>query len=205
MICVWTPARILECVEDDNGVPLDCFMHAIPDSPYKTSMSAALWAKWRFAICDSFDLCRWIQMLKDKAELIDSRYQLLFEEFDKQQAILSSIESGWSEEFEDHNTATPSGKDSTVNTHEDLPQTEGASALEWLTTRDKSDYSPGVSVKNDTTGNRKHTDSTRLNAERFKSVSDNMINPYEQYAREFSSLFANYWNMEACGCDCRND
>ena len=140
-------------------------------------------------------------MLKDKANLIDARYQLILEEFDKQQAILSSIDSGWSEEYEDHNSATPTGKDETVNTHEDLPQTAGASESEWLSTRDKSEYSPGVTVKNDTTGSRKHTDNARLNVEKFKAVSDNMVNPYEMYAREFSSLFANYWNMDGECCD----
>lgn len=200
-ICVWTPARILECVESDAGEPIDCFREAVPDSPFKDRMVAALWNKWRFAICDSFNLCRWIQMLKDKANLIDARYQLILEEFDKQQAILSSIDSGWSEEYEDHNSATPTGKDETVNTHEDLPQTAGASESEWLSTRDKSEYSPGVTVKNDTTGSRKHTDNARLNVEKFKAVSDNMVNPYEMYAREFSSLFANYWNMDGECCD----
>lgn len=201
MICVWTPARILECVESDAGEPIDCFREAVPDSPFKDRMVAALWNKWRFAICDSFNLCRWIQMLKDKASLIDARYQLIFEEYDKQQIILASVDTGWSEEYEDHNTAIPTGKDETVNTHEDLPQTAGASGSEWLSTRAKSEYSPGVTVKNDTTGSRKHRDNGRLNAEKFKAVSDNMVNPYEMYAREFSSIFANYWNMDGAYCD----
>ena len=38
-ICVWTPARILECVESDAGEPIDCFREAVPDSPFKEVLS----------------------------------------------------------------------------------------------------------------------------------------------------------------------
>ena len=33
---VWTPTRILDCVEDDDGNAVDPFVQAVPDSDYKT-------------------------------------------------------------------------------------------------------------------------------------------------------------------------
>ena len=40
---VWTPTKILECVEDDAGQPVDCFARAVPFGSYHDLMVAALW------------------------------------------------------------------------------------------------------------------------------------------------------------------
>ena len=57
---VWTPTKILECVEDDAGEPVDCFAQAVPSGSYHDLMVAALWQRYRFAVIDSLNVERWL-------------------------------------------------------------------------------------------------------------------------------------------------
>ena len=204
-ICVWTPARIFELVEHDDGTPIDCFDDAVPqDNPYRDKLVARLWSMYRYSMIDSMCLDRWLQHVKDQAEIIDGRYRLLCAEWESRQADLASIDMGWSETFEDHSTQAPTGSDTVVRKSEDIPQSSGASASEWLSRRDTDTSTPGVTVKTDANGNRKHVSNDALNAEEFDRVEKALRSPYTMYAKEFEKLFANYWAING-GCGCRRE
>lgn len=202
-ICVWTPARIFDLVEHDDGTPVDCFADAVPgDNPYREKLIRRLWSMYRYSMIDSICLDRWLQRVKDQAEIIDGRYRLLCSEWESRQGDLASIDMGWSETYEDHSTQAPTGSDTVVRKSEDIPQTAGAASSEWLSRRDTDTSTPGVTVKTDADGNRKHVSNDMLNAEEFGRVEKALRSPYTMYAKEFEKLFANYWAMDG-GCNCR--
>ena len=203
-VCLWTPERIRECITYDDDTPMDVFEDAVPlDNPYRDTMIKRLWSMYRYQVIDSMCLDRWVQRLKDCAETIDGRYRLLMEEWEKQQSKLASISAGWTETYDDTKTQTPSGSDTSVHKAEDIPQTAGASASEWLSRRDTDIVTPGTTVTTKAGGTRGHTDDGVLAAERYAQVMDKLDNPYTAYAREFRDLFANYFQLGGCDCGCR--
>lgn len=204
MIQLYTPTSILACVTDDEGTPIDCFADAIPDAnPYKAALEDMLWARYRYSMINSVCLDRWLQRLKDQALLIDQRYQLLIAEFESQKEKLASIQrSGYSETYHDEMTDSSEGSDTVVTKREDIPQSSGASSEEWLSARDTSTSTPGVTVKHEADGTRTVTESDALNAEQYRKVLDNLRDPYVAYTAEFAGLFVDYFDLNACGCGC---
>lgn len=200
-ICVWTPTSIYEAAEHDDGTPIDCFEDAVPqDNPHREKLVRRLWSMFRYSMIGSTCLDRWLQRVKDRAEIVDERYRLLCAEWESRKDDLASIDMGWSETYEDHNTQSPTGSDQVVRKFEDIPQTAGAAASEWLSRRDTDTSTPGVTVKTDANGNRKHVSNDMLNAEEFDRVEKALRSPYAIYAKEFADLFANYWAMECGRC-----
>lgn len=74
----FTPTSIKECCEDDDGNAIDCFENAVPtDDPYRDRMVATLWATYRYQMISSLNIDRWLQYVKDRAYLVDRKYQYL--------------------------------------------------------------------------------------------------------------------------------
>lgn len=203
-IVMWTPESILKCVthSDDDPTPVDCFEDAVPAGTHHEAMVQALWSTYRYAMISSTCLDRWLQRLKDTAQLVQRRYSILLDAWDS--ADKSGIKRGWQEDYEDHGTATGSGADTVQTRTEDIPQTEGATESEWLSSRVTTDTTPGATRKTDANGSRKHTDNYQLPAEALKAVGDNLEDPLIAYAREFSDLFLARWSMGGC-CGCRRE
>lgn len=200
----WTPAQILECVEDDDGNLIDVFEATVPsDNPYRAGLVKALWSRWRYSIIDSLDICRWIQMMQDRAELIDGTYRKLCEEWENSEDM-ASIKMGWRETYTDTGETAPEGTDTVVTEREDMPQTEQPDG-KWLSGRDTAKSTAGIKTKTSASGEREHIDMSRLNAEEWKAVMDNLQSPYARYAEEFRPWFAEYWNLEDSFYGCRCD
>ena len=206
MIQLYTPTSILACVTDDDGVPIDCFADAIPDAnPYKDTLSSMLWARYRYSMINSVCLDRWLQRVKDTALLIDQRYQMFIAEFEQQKEKMASImRTGSSETYHDVHTSVPTGSDKVVTENEDLPQSESAEDSKWLSDRNTSTSTPGVTVTDTTDGTREIEQGDALNAEQFRKVLDNLRDPYVAYTDEFAGLFVNYFDLYGCGCQCRS-
>ena len=206
MIQLYTPTSILACVTDDDGVPIDCFADAIPDAnPYKDTLSSMLWARYRYSMINSVCLDRWLQRVKDTALLIDQRYQMLIAEFEQQKEKMASIQrAGYSETYHDETKDSSTGSDKVVTENEDIPQSENAEDSRWLSGRNTSTSTPGVTVTHEADGTRTVTEADALNAEQFKKVLDNLKDPYVAYTDEFEGLFVNYFDMYGGCCGCRS-
>ena len=206
MIQLYTPTSILACVTDDDGVPIDCFADAIPDAnPYKDTLSSMLWARYRYSMINSVCLDRWLQRVKDTALLIDQRYQMLIAEFETQKEKMASImRTGSSETYHDVHTSVPTGSDKVVTENEDLPQSADAEDSKWLSDRNTSTSTPGVTVTDTTDGTRTIEQGDALNAEQYRKVLDNLKDPYVAYTQEFEGLFVNYFDMYGGCCGCRS-
>ena len=202
---LWTPERIKECVTYDDDTPIDVFEDAVPlDNPYREKIVKRLWSMYRYQVIDSMCLDRWIQRVRDRAEIIDGRYRLLMEEWEAKQSTIAGISTGWTETYEDSSTQTPSGSDTSVHKAEDIPQTAGASASEWLSRRDTDIVTPGTTVTTKSGGTRSRVDNVMLPSEEFATAMDKLASPYTAYAREFRDLFANYFQLGyGCDCSCR--
>ena len=206
MIQLYTPTSILACVTDDEGVPIDCFADAIPETnPYKDTLSSMLWARYRYSMINSVCLDRWLQRVKDTALLIDQRYQMLIAEFEtRKEAMASIMRTGSSETYHDVHTSVPTGSDKVVTENEDLPQSESAEDSRWLSDRNTSTSTPGVTVTDTTDGTREIEQGDALNAEQYRKVLDNLRDPYVAYTDEFAGLFVNYFDMYGGCCGCRS-
>ncbi len=204
MIQLYTPTSILACVTDDEGTPIDCFADAIPDAnPYKATLEDMLWARYRYSMINSVCLDRWLQRLKDQALLIDQKYQLLIAEFEAQKEKIASImRTGSSETYHDVHTSVPSGSDKVVTEVEDLPQSADADSSKWLSDRNTSTSTPGVTVTDTTDGARTIEQGDALNAEQYRKVLESLRDPYVAYTAEFEGLFVDYFDLNACGCGC---
>ena len=204
MIQLYTPTSILACVTDDDGVPIDCFADAIPDAnPYKDTLSSMLWARYRYSMINSVCLDRWLQRVKDTALLIDQRYQMLIAEFEARKEGLASIRrAGYSETYHDESTDAPAGSDTIVTEQEDIPQSADASGTRWLSGRNTSTSTPGVTVTHEADGTRTVTEADALDAEQYDKVLRSLKDPYVAYTNEFEGLFVNYFDLYGCGCQC---
>lgn len=201
MIRILTPASILECVTDDDANPVDCFDRAVPaDNPYRTDLIAMLWATYRYRPIASLCLDRWLQMLEDRATVLDRRYTLLIAEYEAHKTDIASIRMGWTETWSDKAMSSATGSDTTVHTSEDIPQTSGAGSDTWLSRRDTDTVSPGTTSTDTDEGTREHIDSSRLNADGYADVMDRLRDPYKAYADEYSSLFLDYYDLEGYIC-----
>lgn len=187
---VWTPTRILGCVEDDNGNAVDPFVQAVPDSDYKTLQVQALWRRYRYAVCDSLNVERWLQQIKDRAEEVNRRYLQMFAAYDAND--LSDMKMGYTDTVDETVTAQSTGSDTFRTETEDLPQSELANG-KFLSGRTTSTTTPGTV---DTTTRRsamKHDTQDVLLAEEYAQLMDSLRDPLERYVGEFSDLFANRW------------
>lgn len=205
MIEIYTPTSIKACVtHDDDDTPVDCFEDAVPSAnPYRADLIEMLWSRWRYVPINSACLDRWLQRVKDRAMILDRRYQLLIAEYERDPSSLASIRMGWTETYADEATQTPTGSDVTLHEAEDLPQTSGASASTWLSRRDRDTTTPGTVIKTEASGTREHTDRSVLNAEEYEAVADSLVDPYVRYAEEFSDLFLDYYDLGGRCCGCR--
>lgn len=187
---IWTPERILECVEDDAGEPVDCFMSAIPEGPYRDLMVKAMWERYRFAPIDSLNVDRWMQQLKDRAGYVNRKWAKIMEAYDSNN--VADMSMGYTDVYDIHDTATSTGSDKFITETEDLPQSADPTG-QWLTGRSTSTTTPGTTDKSDRTGTLEHKTQDMLMAEEFATLMDKMRDPLHGYTSEFVDLFANRW------------
>ena len=187
---VWTPTRILNCVEDDDGNPVDPFIQAVPESDYKTLQVQALWRRYRFAVCDSLNVERWLQQIKDRAEEVNRRYLQMFAAYDAND--LSDMKMGYTDTVNETVSAQSTGSDTFRTETEDLPQTEVANG-KYLSGRTTSTTTPGTVDTTTRNSTMKHDTQDVLLAEEYAQLMDSLKDPLERYVGEFSDLFANRW------------
>ena len=187
---VWTPTRILGCVEDDDGNAVDPFVQAVPESDYKTLQVQALWRRYRYAVCDSLNIERWLQQIKDRAEEVNRRYLQMFAAYDAND--LSNMKMGYTDTIEEEVKASSTGSDTFQTETEDLPQTEVANG-KFLSGRTTSTTTPGTVDTTNRNSTLKHDTQDVLLAEEYAQLMDSLRDPLEKYVGEFSDLFANRW------------
>lgn len=187
---VWTPTRILGCVEDDNGNAVDPFVQAVPDSDFKTLQVQALWRRYRYAVCDSLNIERWLQQIKDRAEEVNRRYLQMFTAYDAND--LADMKMGYTDTYDLTDTVQSVGSDTFVTETEDLPQSADPSG-KWLSGRSTSTTTPGTKDTSKRTGTMRHDVQDVLLAEEYARLQDMLRDPLEKYVGEFSDLFANRW------------
>lgn len=187
---VWTPTRILGCVEDDNGNAVDPFVQAVPESNYKALQVQALWRRYRYAVCDSLNIERWLRQIKDRAEEVNRRYLQMFAAYDAND--LSDMKMGYTDTVDETVTAQSTGSDTFRTETEDLPQSEPADG-KFLSGRTTSTTTPGTVDTNTRHSTLKHDTQDVLLAEEYAQLMDVLRDPLEKYVGEFSDLFANRW------------
>ena len=187
---VWTPTKILECVEDDAGQPVDCFARAVPSGPYHDLMTAALWQRYRFAVIDSLNVERWLVQIKDRADYIQRKYEKILAAYDAND--VSDMRMGWTDTTDSTDEASSTGSDTFRTDTEDLPQTADPTG-QWLTGRTTSTSTPGTKDTVTRHGTVKHDIQDMLMSEEFGRLMDTMRDPLHNYTDEFSDLFANRW------------
>ena len=187
---VWTPTRILGCVEDDDGNAVDPFIQAVPESNYKALQVQALWRRYRYAVCDSLNIERWLQQIKDRAEEVNRRYLQMFAAYDAND--LSDMKMGYTDTYDLTDTAQSVGSDTFVTETEDLPQSADPTG-QWLSGRSKSTTTPGTVDTSKRAGTIRHDVQDVLLAEEYARLQDVLRDPLERYVGEFSDLFANRW------------
>ena len=187
---VWTPTRILGCVEDDNGNAVDPFVQAVPDSDYKDLQVQALWRRYRYAVCDSLNIERWLQQIKDRAEEVNRRYIQMFTAYDAND--LTDMKMGYTDTYDLTDTTQSAGSDTFTTETEDLPQSADPTG-QWLSGRTKSTTTPGTVDTSKRTGTMRHDVQDMLLAEEYARLQDMLRDPLEKYVGEFSDLFANRW------------
>ena len=187
---VWTPTKILECVEDDAGEPVDCFARAVPSGPYHDLMVAALWQRYRFAVIDSLNVERWLVQIKDRADYIQRKYEKILAAYDAND--VSDMRMGWTDTTDSTDEASSTGSDTFRTDTEDLPQTADPTG-QWLTGRTTSTSTPGTKDTVTRHGTVKHDTQDMLIADEFATLMDRMRDPLHAYCDEFRDLFANRW------------
>lgn len=189
-VVIWTPTNIKECVTDDDGSAVDCFAQAVPQSNYTDLQVQALWRRYRYAVCDSMNVSRWLQQLKDRAEEINRRYLSMFKAYDD--TDLTDMKMGYTDTYDLTDTAQSAGSDTFVTETEDLPQSADPTG-QWLSGRTKSTTTPGTVDTSKRTGTMRHDVQDMLLAEEYARLQDMLRDPLEKYVEEFSNLFANRW------------
>ena len=187
---VWTPTKILECVEDDAGQPVDCFARAVPFGSYHDLMVAALWQRYRFAVIDSLNVERWLVQIKDRADFIQRKYIKILEAYDSNN--VADMRMGWTDTVDGTDEASSTGSDTFRTETEDLPQTADP-AGKWLTGRTTSTTKPGTTDTVTRHSTVKHDTQDLLIADEFAILMDRMRDPLHAYTEEFRDLFANRW------------
>ena len=187
---VWTPTKILECVEDDAGEPVDCFARAVPSGPYHDLMVAALWQRYRFAVIDSLNVERWLVQIKDRADFIQRKYTKILEAYGSNN--VADMRMGWTDTVDGTDEASSTGSDTFRTETEDLPQTADP-AGKWLTGRTTSTTKPGTTDTVTRHSTVKHDTQDMLIADEFAILMDRMRDPLHAYCDEFRDLFANRW------------
>ena len=189
-IDVWTPTKILECVEDDAGEPVDCFARAVPSGPYHDIMVTALWQRYRFAVIDSLNVDRWLIQIGDRADYIQRKYTKIMEAYDAND--VSDMRMGWTDTTDSTDEASSTGSDVFRTENEDLPQTADPTG-QWLTGRTTSTSTPGTKDTVTRHSTVKHDTQDMLMADEFATLMDRMRDPLHAYCDEFRDLFANRW------------
>ena len=187
---VWTPTKILECVEDDAGKPVDCFAQAVPSGPYHDLMTAALWQRYRFAVIDSLNVERWLVQIRDRADYIQPKYTKIMEAYESND--VADMRMGWTDTTDSTDEASSTGSDVFRTENEDLPQTADPTG-QWLTGRTTSTSTPGTKDTVTRHGTVKHDTQDMLIADEFATLMDRMRDPLHSYCDEFRDLFANRW------------
>ena len=187
---VWTPTKILECVEDDAGEPVDCFARAVPSGPFHDLMTAALWQRYRFAVIDSLNVERWLIQIRDRADYIQRKYTKIMEAYDSND--VADMHMGWTDTTDSTDEASSTGSDTFQTETEDLPQTADPTG-QWLTGRTTSTSTPGTKDTVTRHSTVKHDVQDMLMSEEFSKLMDTMRDPLHAYCDEFRDLFANRW------------
>lgn len=189
-LMIWTPTVIKDCVEDDSGNAVDCFAQAVPESEYTALQVQALWRRYRYAVCDSLNIERWLQHIKDRAEEVNRRYLMMFAAYDAND--LSNMKMGYTDTIDETTTAQSTGSDTFKTETEDLPQSEVANG-KYLSGRTTSTTTPGTVDTATRKSTLKHDTQDVLLAEEYAQLMDSLKDPLERYVTEFSDLFANRW------------
>lgn len=187
---IWTPAKVLECCEDDNGDPIDCFEQAVPDSDLKPLMVKALWQRFRFVPIDSLNIDRWLEVLKGRAGYIDRRYQILIKTFDNND--MGDLFMGFRDTADETTQSSASGTSEVVNSSEDLPQS-AAPTGQWLTGRNTADGSNSSTDSGERHSKVTHEAQDAPIGAEFSELMDRLRDPLNRYTEEFSDLFMNRW------------
>ena len=187
---VWTPTKILECVEDDAGEPVDCFARAVPSGPFHDLMTAALWQRYRYAVIDSLNVERWLVQIKDRADYIQRKYTKIMEAYDSND--VADMRMGWTDTTDSTDETSSTGTDTFQTETEDLPQTADPTG-QWLTGRTTSTSTPGTMDTVTRHSTVKHDTQDMLMADEFATLMDRMRDPLHAYTEEFKDLFANRW------------
>ena len=209
-IVIWTPTNIKECVTDDDGSAVDCFAQAVPESGYTALQVQALWRRYRYAVCDSMNVSRWLQQVKDRAEEINRRYLQMFAAYDTND--LSDMKMGYTDTVDEtvaatgkvgqNVTASSTGTGTNRTETEDLPQSELAdgkylSGRTTVNTTSGTDDTSTATTDTEDSSTRhstmKHDTQDVLLAEEYAQLMDVLRDPLEKYVGEFSDLFANRW------------
>ena len=171
---------------------------------FRDKPAKAIWATYRFQLlnccgCDTY-IDRWKYRFADIAYNMLEKYKILFAAYEELKSGLGSIDStGTIVTHSDASTHTD-GDNSNTATSENIPQYADASQGEWLNGRSKNTGT--VSADGTSTNNIEVTTKSALGmlpAELADKMKDALFNPYEEYAREFASLFVPYF---ASGCEC---
>lgn len=189
-IVIWTPTNIKECVTNDDGSAVDCFAQAVPESEYTALQVQALWRRYRYAVCDSMNVERWLQQIKDRAEEVNRRYLQMFTAYDAND--LSDMKMGYTDTVDETATSQSTGSDTFRTETEDLPQSELADG-KYLSGRTTSTTTPGTVDTTTRRSTMKHDTQDVLLAEEYAQLMDSLKDPLERYVTEFSDLFANRW------------
>ena len=157
-----TPQRIL----DEQNI--DVFEQIIDDSVYEYTMKrATLWSTYRYRFIGSCDLTAWIQVMQDRAMLIDREYNMKLVAFDMLYTQVDTDGPDFSESSYEADTQTE---------REDTPDTEYNEAHRFLADRSTTK----MTGKN-------------YNGLQTKTVRDWMDgvarDPIRDYANEFQDLF----------------
>ena len=189
-IQIWKPTNIKECVEYNDGNANDCFAQAVPESEYTALQVQALWRRYRYAVCDSMNVERWLQQVKDRGEEINRKYLQMFAAYDAQD--LTDMKMGYTHTYDLTDTAQSVGTDTFMTETEDLPQSADPTG-QWLSGRTKSTTTPGTVDTSKRTGTIRHDVQDMLLAEEYAKLEDVLRDPLDKYVAEFRDLFANRW------------
>lgn len=135
MIEIPSPQTIKECFTDDDGNPIDCFEDAVPSTnKYRDMLVKALWARWRYACISSLDIERWLQMLSDRAFLLDRKWTYVLDLYNDKD--IKDHLKGYRSGSDTTRTLTPQGKEKTTVTE--------SGATTKTTTKDLTDTETGT-------------------------------------------------------------
>ena len=163
MMIVPTP----QSIKDDDS--RDVFAEIFSAYTYASDMEAVMWAVYRYRGIGNLDVDYWVQCMKDRAQALDSVYDLKFR-------AISELKAKIDTEGIDYSSSSVRSKSTTR--HYDPPS--GSSAL-------SSYVSEGDTTEFEQSGD------SGLQTESVRDWMDGVPDVWREYAAEFKDLF--YWGL----------